>query len=62
MNRAKTLFDGWLDEMVMVGTRQDNTLAPSVSGHLHYDNNQNDRERNCKRQRQNEKLETGLID
>jgi hypothetical protein len=39
MNRAKRLLDGWMDEMVIVGRRQDNTLAPSVSGHLHYDGN-----------------------
>jgi hypothetical protein len=29
-----------MHEMVMVGRRQDNTLAPSVSEHFHYDNNQ----------------------
>jgi hypothetical protein len=37
-----------MDEMLMVGRRQDSTLAPSVSGHLHYEGNGKDGERHIR--------------
>jgi len=47
--------------MVMVGSRrQDNTPAPSVSGHLYYDDKQKGNEKG--NTRGTEKAETELID
>lgn len=51
-----------MDEMVMVGRRQDNTLTPSVSGHLHYDGNEKGQRKTYKSDREREKADTRLID
>lgn len=41
--------------MVMVGRRQDNTLTPSVSGHLHYDGNEKRQRKTYKSDRERER-------